>query len=165
MKQRFGKQLKKKPGLEEKIRKRTKKQVVDQIVNQLTILTHAKKSGVTVDEDEVNQRIEELKNQQREGQSLQKMLEKSGMNEDQFNKRIRESILVNKYIEQETGDVSVSTEDARSFYNENSKRFKNRSFEDLKDRIVQMLEQRKKRQQAEELVSKLKEKTEITVRI
>lgn len=165
MKQRFGKQLKKKPGLEEKMRKKTKNQVVKQIVSQLVILTHAKQSNLSVSQDEIDQKIGKLKKKQPGKQSFAKMLEQSDMTEKQFKKRMRESILVNKYIEQETGEVSVSPEEARTFYDENSKRFKNRSFEELRERIVQMLEQRKKQQQAQELISRLKQETEVNIRI
>jgi FKBP-type peptidyl-prolyl cis-trans isomerase (trigger factor) len=165
MEQRFGKKFKKKPNLKKKLREKTKKQVVDQIVDQLVMLTHAKKSGISVEQDEIDQTLEEFKNQQPGDQSLQKMLEQSGMSEKQLTERIRQSILVNKYTKQEIGEVSVSTEEARQFYDENSKRFKNRSFGDIKDRIVQMLEQRKKQKQAQNLVSRLKEKTEINIRI
>lgn len=165
LEQRFGKRLKQKPKLQKKLQERTKKQVVDQIVSQLVLLNHARKAGITVDQSEIEARVNKIKEKNPKGKSFEEALKKAGTTEKEFRQKVEDSLKIKKFVDQEMDTVSVSTEEARQFYDENSKRFKNKSFEQIQDRLVKMLEQRKQGQQMQKLVEELKQKTDITVRI
>lgn len=163
--QRFGKRLKKKPKLKKKLEDRTKQQVVDQIVNQLTLLEHARKSDISVDDSEVDERVNKIKEKNPKGKSFQEALKKAGTTEEEFREKVADSLRIQKFVDQRTDTVSVSPQEAKQFYDKNSKRFKGKSFDQVEDRLVQMLKQRKQGQQMQQLIETLKEQTDITVRI
>lgn len=164
MKRRFGKQLKKKPKMEKKLRQRVKKQVIDQVVQKLVLLEHAHNSDITVSSDEINERYSKFKKKIGK-KSFNKKMKKSGESEQDLKQKIKENLKIKKFIDQNTESVSVSEEDARSFYKKNSKRMKKRSFKDVKGKIISMLKNRKKNKKVKELVANLKENTEIKIRI
>lgn len=165
IKQRFGKRIKQKPQLKKKLEQRTKQQVVDQMVNQLVLLNHARKADISVNDSEIDERVDRIKKKSPKGKSFQDVLKQAGTNEQAFRKKIADSLLIKKFVDQRMDTVSVSSEEAREFYDQNSKRFKNKSFDQIKNRLVQMLEQRKRGQQMQKLIDDLKQQTDITVRI
>jgi foldase protein PrsA len=165
MKSRMGAKLKQNPSMEKKLEQRIKQRTVKQIVNKLTLLEHAKKANLSVNQKEIDQKVDKMKQRMKGQGSFQERLKKAGTSEDELKKKLRENLLIQKFIEKRTGEISVTDSEAKAYYQKNSKRFGNRSFEQLKPRIKKMLQRQKRGQKVQKLVSSLKKQTDITVRI
>lgn len=145
---------------------RVRQQVKEQLVDKLVLKHHASKSKAHVTEKELNRKWDQMVQKRYDGseKKLKSALKKQGKSLSAYKKeymnRMRERMLVNKFIEQKT-DVSVTDEEIRSWYEKNKKRIGNRSFETIKDRIRKMLKRQKRSKKRGELVRKLKAKTEV----
>lgn len=164
MEQRYGDQAESEE-MKNRLQEQAKQQVVDQTVQQLVLKTHARNADVSVSGEQVEKELQSTIERFPSEEAFQKALDEEGMTVDEFRSQIQESLVVENFLEEKLGEVKVSDEEARSFYEENKQRFQDRSFEDMKSSIKQSLEQRKKQEQRQSLVSQLKEESEIDIRI
>lgn len=164
MKKRYGDRMKDEK-MQKTMRKRVRQQVVDQTVEQLILKTNAEQSGVSVGQKEVTKQLEAQKKRFNSEEQFNKALEKQGMSPEDFRDRVREDLLVQKFLDKKMGTVSVSDEQARQFYQENQKRYGENSFEEVKSNIKQLLRQRKQQKQRQQLVDQLREESEVDVRV
>lgn len=165
MKSRMGARMQKNPAMKKKLEKRIKKRTVKQIVNKLTLLEHASKANVSVNQKAVTQKLNKMKKRMKGQISFQKRLKKAGTTKKELKTKLRENLLIQKFTKKRTGKITVTDAEAKSYYQKNSKRFGNRSFKKLKPRIKKMLQRQKRGKKVQKLVSSLKKQTDITVRI
>jgi hypothetical protein len=167
MEMRAGSKLKKNPKMKERLKKRIKQGVIDQYVKRLVLLDHAKKAGITVSDEKVEKRFSEVKQQLAKSKktSFKKMLKKSDRSEDELKTKLKERMIVQEFIKQNLPEITVSDSEARDFYDKNSKRLGKQSFSKLKPRIVDMLENEKRKKELDKLVSKLKKETTININV
>ncbi len=141
-------------------RKQMREQVKNQLVDRLVLQHHATSSGVSVSDEELDQKWNEVVNRFGSEQKLKSRLEKEGESIQDLRERMKESMLVEKFVEQKA-EVDVTEDDVRSWYEQNKKRIGDRSFEDVKGPIKDMLKQQKIQQKRTEIAGKLKEKTDV----
>lgn len=149
----------------DRIREQVKQRVVDQTVDQLILKSHAKEADVNVSDQKVEEQLQSTIERFPSEEAYTQALEQQGMSEEKLRQQIREGLVVQTFLEDRLGEVSVSDEEARSYYEENSQRFQNRSFEEIKGAIKRSLEQRKRQEQRDQLVSNLREESDIEIRI
>lgn len=164
MKSRYGDRMKDEK-MQETMRKRVRQQVVDQTVEQLILKTNAEKSDVSVSDGEVTEQVKAQKKRFNSEEQFNKAIEKQGMTPEDFRDRVREDLLVQKFLDKKMGDISVSDEDAREFYESNQQRYGESSFDEVKSNIKQLLQQRKQQEQRQQLVEELREESEVDVRV
>jgi len=164
MKTQYGDRMKDKKT-KKMMRKRVRQQVIDQAVEELLLRTNAKKSDVSVQESEIEDQIQSQKQRFQSKDRFEKALKKQGMTIDEFRQRIREDLLVQKFVDQKLGEVSVSESEAREYYTKNKQQFNGSSFEKAKSSIERILKQRKRQEKRQQLVDKLREKSEVDVRV
>ncbi len=145
--------------LSERLIKQSGKEVLDQMITEKLIEQEAKKKGISVDESEINQKIEEVKKQFPDEKTFQSQLEANNMSLDDLKKQIRLQLIVEKALK---GKVKVSDKEIKSYYDQNKKTFfKGKDFEEVKEEIKKELEYQSLSFQAQAWVESLKKKAKI----
>lgn len=150
---------------EKKLKLLVKQRLKKQLVNRLVLKVHAENEGVEVPEEKLNQRWKKMVERFGSEEKFNKVISEAGETPESVRNQIRESIRVETFIQQKTAEPAVSDEEARSFYEKNSKRLKGKSFESVKSRIKRVLKQRKRKQAVQKLVQRLKKKSDIEVNV
>lgn len=164
MKKQYGDKIKGKKA-EERLEKQAKQRIVEQTVQHLVLKTHAEQSNVTVSSSSVEERVQKTIERFPSEEAFNKALKKEGMTKEQFKEQIREGLLVEEFLSQKLESTSVSDQEARSYYEQNSKRFQGRSFDEVKDTLKKTLQKMKQRQAQQELVSKLRKESDVEILI
>jgi peptidyl-prolyl cis-trans isomerase C len=105
-------------------------QIMPTLVEVEIAKAYAEENGITVSEEDVNQEIENIKDQvaqqaQAQGQDagreeiFQQALQQAGITEEQLRAQIREQLPVQKVQERVAGDAEASQEEVEKFYEEN----------------------------------------------
>lgn len=164
MKNQYGDRMKNEE-MQETMQKRVRKQVIDQTVDQLLLKTNAKQSDVSVSGSEVQERIQSQKNRFGKEEQFEKALQNQGMTIDDLREKVREDLMVQKFLDENMGEVSVSNEEIRQFFEENESRFNGKSFDEAKPSIKRILKRRKQQDKRQQLVDKLRKQSEVDVRV
>jgi len=101
------------------LRDQVKRRVVQQSTTQLILLSYAKKSDVTVSDQELEDRWNQLVNRFPSKEQFQKQLEQMGRAPEDFREDLRHSMLIEKYAEQEIGEIKVSDEEIENHFSKN----------------------------------------------
>lgn len=103
----------------ETLLKKAREQVLSQLIDKALLIQQAKKSGLIVADEEVDDAIANILN--RTGMSLkqfQKDLTNHGMNEESYRKTIREQILISRLVNRQIRDkVVITDEKIVEYYN------------------------------------------------
>jgi peptidyl-prolyl cis-trans isomerase C len=105
-------------------------QIMPQLVQIEIAKAYAEEHGITVSEEEVNQEIENIKDQlaqqaQAQGQDIgreqvfEQALQQAGLTEEQLRQQIREQLPVQKVQERVAGGAEPSQEEVEKFYEQN----------------------------------------------
>jgi peptidyl-prolyl cis-trans isomerase C len=141
-------------------------QIMPQLVDIEVAKAYARENGITVSEEDVDQEIENLKDQvvqQARAQGEKKLspdeifeqaLEQAGITEGQLRDQIRENLPVQKVQERVAGDAEPSQEEVQTFYDEN----KDLQFTTPEQRCVRhILFNKDQKEKAEEVKSQLED--------
>lgn len=102
------------------IRGRLKQQLARQLETQLLLDYHIKKAGISVSDEEVQNKLDEIKQRQ---PKLKQMLKKQGKSLQSLKDRIREQMKIQKFVNQKVGTIEVTEKEARNYYKKNKKQF------------------------------------------
>lgn len=135
------------------------KQVLDGLVTKRLILDEAKKSGVTVSEDEIDVEVDRIKKlAEAQGLTLENALSYQGQTMDQ----LLENIRLQKTIEKILGDkVSVSDEDIKKYFDENKDAYTGKKLEEVKEEIASSLKNQKLSAEYQTWITDLKTNSKI----
>jgi parvulin-like peptidyl-prolyl isomerase len=102
-----------------------KQSIVRSLVEQKQFELGAEELGISVSEEEIDKRLEELKKQFFDGdeQKYKDELEKQGLTEEQVRRDIRSRLLSEKIFEEVTSDVKVTDADVKAYYEQNQAQF------------------------------------------
>ncbi|MFB6347571.1 MAG: peptidylprolyl isomerase [bacterium] len=122
---RMKQQLQKLPEKQQKqqmkrIRSRMKQQMARRLETKLLLNHHMKKAGISVSDEEVQKRIDELKKSQPQ---LQQMLKQQGRSIEDLKDRIRKQLKIQNFVEERVGEIEVTEEEARKYYQNNKQEF------------------------------------------
>lgn len=162
MRSRYGDQIEEQ---DDEMRERIRQQTIDQTVEELLLKTTARESDVSVGEDEVQEAVESQKSQFQDEEQFQQALKNNDLTPEEFRQQVEENLLVQKFLKQEIGKVTVSEEEAREYFSENQQRFEGESFEENEGRIRRILRQQKQQDEHRKLLKELREDGEVDVRV
>jgi parvulin-like peptidyl-prolyl isomerase len=99
--------------------------LVRSLVEQAQFEIAAEELDITVTDEELQTRLDELKDQFFDGdeEAYQAELEKQGLTEEQVLKDLRTRMLSEKIFEEVTSEVEVTDEDVQAYYEENQAQF------------------------------------------
>jgi parvulin-like peptidyl-prolyl isomerase len=111
---------------------------VRSLVEQAQFEIAAEEMGITVTDEELEKRLDELKDQFFEGDDAkyQEELEKQGLTEEQVLKDLRTRMLSEKIFEQVTSEVQVADADIEAYYEENKAQFEQPSSREVRHILV-----------------------------
>jgi peptidyl-prolyl cis-trans isomerase C len=115
------------PAIAEQYKKQLRQQALEQLIRRDLLDQKIKQANITVTDEEVIAKIREIVSEPGKLLSLEeakKKVEQYGQNFDRFKEAVRESLVRNKFMEQQwAGQVNVTDEEAKKYYDENRKLF------------------------------------------
>lgn len=108
---------------DENTRNEMKRTALTATIDNTILLQAARESGVTADEEKVNEQILSVSIQIGGEEKFAEELKKAGLTEDKYRESVRDQLLLNTYIEQtvDKNAIEISEGDMRSFYDERTK--------------------------------------------
>ncbi|MFD2925727.1 SurA N-terminal domain-containing protein [Halobacillus naozhouensis] len=138
--------------------------VVNQLIGIELLNQKATEANIKVSKDEVEKKYEQFASQFPSEEERKKALKESGMTEDKVKQQLEENIKIQKYVAENTEEVTVSDEEAKKQYETMVKGQKNApSFEEAKKQIKQQIQKQKQGQQVTKLVEKLRKEADVKV--
>jgi parvulin-like peptidyl-prolyl isomerase len=112
--------------------------LVRSLVEQAQFEIAAEELDITVTEEELDKRLEELKQQFFDGdeEAYLAELEKQGLTEEQVRMDLRTRVLNEKIFEEITSQVEVADEDIQAYYDENKAQFEQPASRDVRHILV-----------------------------
>jgi parvulin-like peptidyl-prolyl isomerase len=112
--------------------------IVRSLVEQTEFEIAAEELGVEVTDEDVEKRLDELKEQFFKGneEQYEAELEKQGLTDEQVRKDVRTRILSERIFEEVTKDVQVSDEQVRAYYEENQAQFETPASREVRHILV-----------------------------
>lgn len=111
---------------EELIRKleEVREKILKQLIEDRLILSEAKKQNLTVEEKDIDAKIEEIKSQVGSEIELENMLNEQNLTLNELRARYKEKILIRKLIDQRVGaKIIITPLEVKSYYNEHKEDF------------------------------------------
>ena len=102
-----------------------KNQAVQFLVQRVQFEQRAKELGITVTDDDVDKKLEELKKQYFEGdeKKFEDQIKEQGLTLDQVKADVRAQVVSEKIFEKVTKDVTVADADLQAYYDKNKQQF------------------------------------------
>lgn len=112
--------------------------IVTSLVEQAQFEIAAEELGVTVTDEELEKRLDELKQQFFEGdeQAYKDELEKQGLTEEQVLKDLRARMVSEKVFEEVTSEVQVADEDIQAYFEQNEQQFQQPASREVRHILV-----------------------------
>jgi len=115
------------PTVIEQYEKQLRARVLEETIRRHLLDEKVKEANIVITDEELTSEIQKIAANQKEPLSLEEFkqkIEELGRNFDEFKELVREGMARNKFMEpQWTGNINVTEEDARKYYEENSKKF------------------------------------------
>lgn len=111
---------------EELIRKleEVREDIIKQLIEDRLILSEAKKQNITVEDKEVNARIEEIERKVGSEKELENMLGQQNLTLNELRARYKEKIMIRKLIDQKVGaKIIITPLEAKNYYNDHKDQF------------------------------------------
>ncbi|MFB6356757.1 MAG: peptidylprolyl isomerase [bacterium] len=107
------------------MRKKIKQKIINRHVTQLILEKKADEAGIEVSEQEVqNQYDSMVKKRSRSEKMFLKKLKRAGKSKDDILKRIRNGLRIQKYVENQIDEPTVTEQEIKQAYKRNKRRFK-----------------------------------------
>jgi hypothetical protein len=145
-----------------------KQQALDVLIDNLLLITAAKKEGLSVTKEEVDEKYAELVSQLGSGEELAARMAEVGLTEKKLKSNIADRVLADKYIETTTDieNVVASEEEITEFYTTiKATNPEVPPLEAIKDQVAGEIQRQKQQQIIDDVLKNLREKGEIVVNI
>lgn len=153
------------PEKKEAMEKRIRDRVVQKTVDDLVVKTKARERGIAVTEEEVEEEFKRVSQQFPSDTAFERLLEKRNTSRDELRSNIRLQLVKSKMLSENFEEPEVTEKEVRKFYENNKKRMKGSSFEEVRDTLKQRLRSKKRNRQMQRLISELREESEIQNRL
>jgi len=137
-------------------------QALQSLIDQQLILQEAKREKVTVPDSEVNSEVNTIKQQLGSGGEFTAALQRANLTESQLREQIRTQKLA---TEMGAKGVTVSNDEAQTYYNQNKPQFGTQTFDQAKDQISGQLLQSKQNEAIQTWIAGLRQKAKISIHI
>lgn len=101
-----------------------KKQLLEDMINNVIIEQEAKKRGIEITEDELEKRLDELKTQFGGEQNFEEFLKEQGLSLDDVKKNVTQEMLYSQLLDEATKDVEVTEKEVKEYYDLHKNEFK-----------------------------------------
>lgn len=151
------------PGVAEQV----KEQALNVIVGNKLIIQDAVEKGHDVDEELLEQRFEDLKNQFENEEQMTITLKRTGFTLDDMKLQLREKLIYEKYLADEIEAIEVKDEDLKEAYQGyvDSTEGETPEFEEMKPMILQSLEEQNEKLAVYDRIEELREAADIDIKI
>lgn len=139
---------------------------LDLIINSKILIQAADKEGYEPSEEEVNEQLKQMTEQFQSEEELNKALEMNNLTMDQLKQELAKSIKMDKYLQNNIGEVNVSEAEMKDAYNQYSQQQENfPAYEEVKEQIKQEILDRKQQEEVQKLVQQLRDDSEVEILI
>lgn len=107
----------------QKMLEQFRKQILEQLIEYRLIVQEAQKQKITVTDDEVNKRIEDIKKQFPSEADYKAALNQAGIKESELPKRIKEQIMAEKLLDKIFKDIKIEEAEIKDYYEKNKASF------------------------------------------
>lgn len=97
--------------------------ILEMIINDELLAQEAETLGITVDEADVETRLQEVRDQHGTAAAFEAVLAETGVTEEEFRSELSRRLLSQEFLTGITNDVKISDEEARSFYEQFPEQF------------------------------------------
>jgi len=98
--------------------------VLDSLINRELLIQESKKTGITVDEQVVTEKIDSIKSRFSKDSDFKNALEQMHLSEETLKAQIRKDLVINKLVESNVASkISVSEEEIKAFYDGHPRAF------------------------------------------
>ena len=149
------------------VAEQVKEQAITVIVGNKLIIQDAVEKGHKVDEEVLEQRFEDLKNQFEDEEQMNISLERTGFTLDDMKVQLRDQLVYESYLEEEIVGAEVTEEELEEAYQGyvDSTEGETPEFEEMKPMIRQSLEEQNEEQAVYDRIEELREAADIEVKI
>ena len=101
-----------------------REKILKQLIEDRLIFSEAKKLNITVEEKEVDARIDEMRNKVGSERELEKMLNEQNLTLNELRVRYKEKVMIRKLIDQKVGaKIIITPLEVKNYYNDNKDSF------------------------------------------
>lgn len=145
---------------------RIKDSALEQLINTKLIVQSAEEGGYESTEEEITNQLEQITSQFPDEEALNTALEANNTSLDQLRTELAKEIKMNKFITDNTPEVSVSEDELQAAYDQYSQQAEDiPSFEEVKGQIEQQLLNQKQQEQISDLIQTLRDESDIEILI
>ncbi len=143
------------PRRKKMIKSRVKQSLKKQMTQRLALLSAVEKSQLQISESEIEQFYQEqFPTQKRKQQAMKRF----GVDKAGLKKKVREMLLIQKFIQENIGEIQVSKEEMKNYYQKNKKKFQQP--EKVKARHILINTKKRSETEAKNLAQKVKSELE-----
>jgi len=152
--------------------KQLEAQILDQMIGSILLKQEAKKQDIAVDQEEINSQMSQMIQNLGGEEAFNEQLQSAGLTEKQLRERMKEQVLVQKYIDSEIPqqELEVTDEEIKTYFNQimaqQGEGSELPSFEEMeesqKEQLRSQLKQQKQSLGVQQLIEQLKQEAEIT---
>ncbi|MFN7251406.1 MAG: SurA N-terminal domain-containing protein [Anaerobacillus sp.] len=143
-----------------------KNYVLDQLVNTTLILQAAEKGGFSPSNEEVQEQLDQIKEQYGSEEELNEILEQNNLTLAKLEEEVKIQLTINQYLESEIKEPSVSQEEIIERYEQYKQQTDEMpELEEVEGLLAEEIKQEKNQASIGELVDKLKQASEINILI
>jgi len=135
-------------------------QALQSLIDQKLIQQEAKKERVTVPDSDVDSEVNTIKQQLGSEKDFAAALQRANLTEPQLKDQIRTQKLAQKMGAK---DVSVTDDDAQTYYNQNKAQLGNQTFDQSKDQIKAQVLQQKQTEAVQTWIANLRSHAKIVI--
>ena len=149
------------------VAEQVKEQAISVIVGNKLVIQDAIEKGHEVDEEVLEQRFEDLKNQFENEEQMNVALKRTGFTLDDMKQQLREQLIYESYLADEIEGAEVTEEDLKEAYQGyvDSTEGETPKFEEMKPMILQSLEDQNEKQAVYDRIEELREASDVEVKI
>lgn len=149
------------------VAEQVKEQAISVIVGNKLVIQDAIEKGHEVDEEVLEQRFEDLKNQFENEEQMNVALKRTGFTLDDMKQQLREQLIYESYLADEIEGAEVTDEDLKEAYQGyvDSTEGETPEFEEMKPMILQSLEDQNEKQAVYDRIEELREAADVEVKI
>jgi hypothetical protein len=137
-----------------------KQSLLDKIIKNELLYQECQKNGVEVDDSEVSQKLDSTKSKFASDVEFQARLKELNSDEVTFKSQLKKELAIQHLINQKFKPV-VSDDEAKTYYTANPEKYKDTTFEQVKDAIVKVLSKEKIADSYNKFYAEVKSKAKI----
>ncbi|MFA5255508.1 MAG: SurA N-terminal domain-containing protein, partial [Candidatus Omnitrophota bacterium] len=101
-----------------------REKILKQLIEDRLIFSEAKKLNITIDEKEIDARVDEVRNKVGSERDLENMLHEQNLTLNELRARYKEKIMIRKLVDQKVGaKIIITPLEVKDYYNDNKESF------------------------------------------